>query len=85
MFEAARQVFSDYLFEYGVDPALFSAPTVTDRTNGDKSYKWITKGARGIPVGVEVIVNKRKSAKPEWVLIGGTDAWLPLVGSKDKK
>ena len=84
MFEAARQVFSDYLFEYGIDPALFPTPTVTDRSNGDKSYKWITTGARGIPVGVEVTVKKRKSAKPEWMLIGDTDAWLPLVGSKNK-
>ena len=85
MFEAAGQVFSDYLFEYGIDPILFLAPIVTDQSNGDKGYKWITTGARGIPVGIEVIVKKRKNSKIEWVLIGHTGAWLPLVGSKNRR
>ena len=84
LFKGAREVYEDYLSEYGIDRALFSSPTIETHKNGNRSYKWIARGSEGIPVGVEVIVAKIKGTKPEMILIGDTDAWLPLVGSKRK-
>ncbi|MEW5802482.1 MAG: hypothetical protein AB1847_10325 [bacterium] len=85
MFEAANEIYQDYLFEYGIDSALFSSPTIETRQNGIRSYKWIAIGSKGTTVGVEIIVKKMKGTKPEMILIGDTDAWLPFVGSKNKK
>ena len=85
MLAAANEVYQDYLFEYGIDSALFSSPIVKTRPNGDKSYKWMAKGLGGTPVGVEVIVEKINNKKPEMILIGDTDVWLPLIGSKNKR
>jgi hypothetical protein len=82
MFEAARQVFTDYMFEYGIDPALFSAPSITSQPNGGRTYTWVVKGTNSSRLGIEVTVTRTKSADPEWALFGSTDAWLPLVGSK---
>lgn len=84
MFEAANEVYQDYLFEYGIDSLLFQYQAIEARQDGTKSYKWIATSAKGGPVGVEVVVSKMKSKKAEMILIGDTDAWLPFVGSKNK-
>ncbi len=85
MFEIANEMYQDYFFEYGIDSKLFAAPIIESRQNGLKSYKWIAMDFKRVPIGVEVVVPKKKSTKPEMILIGNTDAWLPFVGSKNKK
>jgi hypothetical protein len=85
MFATANEIYRDYLFEYGIDSDLFSSPITKELSNGNKSYKWVAMGASNLPIGVEVIVAKSKKTKPEMILIGNTDAWLPLVGSKNKR
>jgi hypothetical protein len=85
MFDDSNEVYLDYLFEYGIDSTLFSPPVVRNLPNEDRSYKWIATGAHNVPVGVEVIVKRNNNVKPEIILIGDTDAWLPLVGSKKSK
>lgn len=85
IFEVANEVYKDYLFEYGIDNALFSSFNMEARQDGQKRYKWIAIGSKGDMVGVEVIVSKKKNIKPEMILIGDTDAWIPFVGSKTKR
>jgi hypothetical protein len=85
MLEAANKVYQDYLFEYGIDGSLFSQPIIITREGGAKSYKWLAIGSEDNPAGIEVVVPKMKGAKPEWFLIGNKDAWLPLIGSKNKR
>ena len=85
MLKAAHKVYEDYLFEYGIDSALFASPKIETLQNGNRSYTWIARGSDGIPVGIEVIVTRIKGTKPQMVLIGDADAWFPLVGSKNKK
>jgi hypothetical protein len=85
MFDISNEVYQDYLFEYGIDSALFSSPVVRNQPNGSISYKWTAKGAHDVPVGIEVIVSRNKDTKPEMILIGHADDWFPLVGSKNKK
>lgn len=82
MLESAKKVYQNYLFEYGIDSKLFSLPIVEDRQDGTRSYKWLAIGTEGNPAGVEVLVTKTKGTKPEWILIGTKDAWLPLVNTK---
>lgn len=83
MVQAATAVYQDYLFEYGIDGKLFlpATETLSDET---KIYKWTAIGSASNLVGVSVTVTRMKNVKPEMTLIGSTDAWLPLVGSKRK-
>lgn len=85
MFKAALKVYEDYLFEYGIDSALFGPPTTKTLQEGGRSYKWIAKGSEVRPVGIEVIVTRNKFTKPEMILIGDEDGWKPLVGSKNRR
>ncbi len=85
MFKAAHKVYEDYLFEYGIDGALFMSPTTKTFQDGSRSYKWIARGSESRPVGIEVIVTKNKFTKPEMILIGDADGWIPLVGSKKRR
>jgi hypothetical protein len=85
MFDAANEIFQDYLFAYGIDSTLFSSPIIKKLSNGEKNYKWVTMAENDIPLGVEVIVTKDKKTKPRMILIGKTSAWFQLVGSKNKK
>ena len=83
MMQAATEVYQNYLLEYGIDGKLFS-PTTETLPNETKFYKWTAIGAASNLVGVSVAVTRIKNVKPEMTLIGNTDAWLPLVGSKRK-
>jgi len=85
MFKAAHKVYEDYLFEYGIDSALFESPITKTLEGGSRSYKWIARGSENKPVGIEVIVTRSKLTKPEMVLIGDADSWRPLVGSKKRR
>jgi hypothetical protein len=78
MFDAACEVYNNYLVEYRIDSALFLSPTIKTLPNEDRSYKWIAKSAGSI-AGIEVIVTKTRGTKPEMILIGGMDAWRPLL------
>ena len=82
MFKAANKVFEDYLFEYRNDSALFGSPITKTLPEGNRSYKWIVKGSERKPVGIEVVVTINKFTKPEMILIGNTDDWVPLLGTK---
>lgn len=84
MFQAANKVYQDYLFEYGIDSKLLSAPVVENCPNSKKSYKWLVLGMENVPVGVEVIVSKQKTQKPEMILMGDKE-WLSLIGSKRER
>lgn len=85
MTEIASEIYQNYLFEYGIDSELFFAHTVENCQAGIKKYKWITTSLDGLQIGVEVVVSKKRDRKPEMILIGDTDAWLPFVGSKNNK
>ena len=82
MFKAANKVFEDYLFEYRIDSALFGSPVTKTLQEGNTSYKWIVKGSERKPVGIEVVVTINKFTKPQMILIGNTDDWVPLLGTR---
>jgi len=84
MFKAADKVYEDYLFEYGIDGALFKPPATKTIQGGSRSYKWIANGSERKPVGIEVIVQRNKFTKPEMILIGNTDGWIPLLGTRNE-
>lgn len=84
MLEIANEVYRNYLFEYGIDNELFLLSNMEVSQDGQKRYKWVAIDSRNGNVGVEVIVSKNKNIKPKMILIG-TDAWIPFLGSRDKK
>jgi len=82
MFKAAHEVYEDFLFEYRINSTLLGSPTIKTLQGGSRSYTWIARGGKGTPAGIEVIVTRNKFTKPEMILIGNRDDWVPLLGSK---
>lgn len=82
MFQAASDIYENYVFEYRIDKNIFSKPISKTLPSGGSSYAWIIIGTEKDPLGIEVLVPKPKKLEPEMVLIGDVERWYPFVNSK---
>lgn len=77
----ARQLFSSYLLDHGIDSRLFKGPIHKWKGNAHQLYYWYSITGHKDTLGIEIDVSSDRLIDGKVSIIGEGEDWLSMYGT----